>query len=130
MLPPTNQAKDAENGGGKDHEEVDEGQQDHGNGDVADPAEVFPLEQHLLDGPTHLGTGYHTPSLEPGSVPSRCSPAGPHHPYSSPIPIALQVTITPFPSQALTLMPHWSLSPFHSLVPVALLLPHHPLPLP
>lgn len=55
-------------------------------------------------------------------------PAGCRHPYpySSPVPMALQVTITPFPSQALTLMPHWSLSPLHSLVLVALPVPITP----
>lgn len=54
VLPHTDQAKDAKDGGGEDDQEVDEGQQDHGDGDVADPAEVLPLEQHLLDGPAHL----------------------------------------------------------------------------
>lgn len=51
-----------------------------------------------------------------------CSPS----PLLQPYPCGLQVTVTPFPSQVLTPMPHWSLSPLHSLVSVALPLPHHP----
>lgn len=75
-LPLTDQPEDAEDGGSKNDQEVDEGQQDHGDGDVADPAEVLALEQHLLDSTAHLGTGTgtcHTPSSEP---PHPCTAIG------------------------------------------------------
>ena len=131
VLPRTNHAEDAEDGGGEDDQEVDEGQQDHGNGDMADPAEVLPLEQHLLDGPAHLGTGTgcHTAPLEPGPIPSPepagltvpvipsqpCphGPASPRHPFPcpSPVPDAPLVPVTPSSAPALSPRPRWSPSP-------------------
>ena len=45
----TDDAKDAQDVGGKDDQHVDEGEQRYGNGDVARPVERLVGEQHLLE---------------------------------------------------------------------------------
>lgn len=50
----TNDAKDAQDVGSEDHQHVDKGQQNDGDGDVSDPAEGLIRKYHLLNGSPHL----------------------------------------------------------------------------
>lgn len=51
---PTNDAKDAQNVGSKNHQHVDKGEQSEGNGNVTQPVESLGGKQHLQDGPAYL----------------------------------------------------------------------------
>lgn len=50
----TDDAEDSQDVGSEYHQYVDEAEQDDSDGDVAQPAEGFGGEQHLLDGSPHL----------------------------------------------------------------------------
>lgn len=50
----TNDPKDAEDVGGEDNQQVDDGEQTSGDGNVPWPPERLVGEEHLLDGSTHL----------------------------------------------------------------------------
>lgn len=50
----TDNSEDAEDVRCKDDEHVDEGEEDDGDDDVADPVECLVGEDHLLNGPAHL----------------------------------------------------------------------------
>lgn len=51
---PTNDPKDAQDVGGKDDQQVDEREQNEGNGDVTGPVERLVGKHHLLDRSPHL----------------------------------------------------------------------------
>lgn len=53
----TDDAEDAQDVGCKNHQHVDDGEQDDGDGGVTQPAEGLGGEQHLLDGAAHLRAG-------------------------------------------------------------------------
>lgn len=50
----TNDPEDAQDVGGEDDEQVDEGEQDEGDGDVTRPVEGLVGKHHLLDRSPHL----------------------------------------------------------------------------
>lgn len=52
----TNDAEDAQNVGSKDHQYVDDGEQNDSNGNVTQPVERLCGKDHMLDGSTDLWT--------------------------------------------------------------------------
>ena len=52
----TDDAEDAQDVGGEDDQQVDEGEEHHCDGGVPQPVEGLGGEQHLLDGSPHLRT--------------------------------------------------------------------------
>ena len=56
-LKPTNDPKDAQDVGGKDDQQVDEREQDDGDGDVARPVEGLVGKHHLLNSSPDLFRG-------------------------------------------------------------------------